>query len=85
MVSPSQEFVRSQGRSVSTHLTFLTEGSETASFRSYFDNWPQTVEPKLYEDGRGKVAGCALMQQTLKKKKIEYLSRLFLVVVAVFF
>ncbi|XP_052185182.1 villin-1 isoform X2 [Diospyros lotus] len=55
-IASVEEFVRSQGRSVSTHLTFLTEGSETASFRSYFDNWPQTVEPKLYEDGRGKVA-----------------------------
>ncbi|KAF5930828.1 hypothetical protein HYC85_031701 [Camellia sinensis] len=46
----STDFVRSQGRSVGTHLTFLTEGSETALF-----SWP-TVEPKLYEEGRGKVA-----------------------------
>ncbi|XP_028103644.1 villin-1 [Camellia sinensis] len=54
-ISAVEDFVRSQGRSVGTHLTFLTEGSETALFRSYFDSWP-TVEPKLYEEGRGKVA-----------------------------
>ncbi|KAL6967660.1 actin filament capping, variant 2 [Sarracenia purpurea var. burkii] len=56
-ISAVEDFVRSQGRSLCTHLTFLTEGSETASFRSYFDSWPTTVvEPKLYEEGRGKVA-----------------------------
>ncbi|XP_058198853.1 villin-1 [Rhododendron vialii] len=55
-ISVVEDFVRSQGRSVGTHITFLTEGSETALFRSYFDRWPQKVEPKLYEEGRGKVA-----------------------------
>lgn len=55
-ISAVEDFVRSQGRSVGTHITFLTEGSETALFRSHFDKWPQKVEPKLYEEGRGKVA-----------------------------
>lgn len=64
-----QDFVRSQGRSVGTHITFLTEGSETTLFRSYFDRWPQKVEPKLYEEGRGKVAGVFVMQQSYTKKK----------------
>lgn len=52
-----QDFVRSQDRSIDTRLTFLTEGSETASFKSYFGDWPEKAEPKLYEEGRGKVAG----------------------------
>ncbi|CAK9157135.1 unnamed protein product, partial [Ilex paraguariensis] len=55
-ISAVEDFLRSQGRSVGTHLTFLAEGSETAIFRSYFGDWPQTLEPKLYEEGRGKVA-----------------------------
>ncbi|XP_012067717.1 villin-1 isoform X2 [Jatropha curcas] len=49
------DFLRSQSRSTTTHLTFLTEGFETSVFRSYFESWPR-VEPKLYEEGRGKVA-----------------------------
>lgn len=52
-----QEILRSQGRSDCTHLTFLTEGTETALFRSNFRDWPQFVQPKLYEEGREKVAG----------------------------
>lgn len=55
-----QDFLRNQGRSAGTHSTFITEGLEPAKFRSYFDNWPQTVETKLYEEGRGKVAGAIL-------------------------
>ncbi|XAR60727.1 hypothetical protein NMG60_11034210 [Bertholletia excelsa] len=55
-ISAVEDFVRAQGKSASTHLTFLTQGTETALFKSYFDNWPQTVEPKLYEEGREKVA-----------------------------
>lgn len=55
-ISAVEDFVRSEGRSVGTHTTFLTEGSETALFRSYFENWPQTVDQKLYDEGRGKVA-----------------------------
>uniref|UniRef100_A0A5B7BTK7 Putative villin-1 isoform X1 n=1 Tax=Davidia involucrata TaxID=16924 RepID=A0A5B7BTK7_DAVIN len=55
-ISVVEDFLRSQGRSIGIHLTFLTERSETALFRSYFAGWPETVEPKLYEDGRGKVA-----------------------------
>ncbi|XP_059429966.1 villin-1 isoform X2 [Corylus avellana] len=55
-ISASEDFLRNQDRSTGTQLTFLTEGLESAIFRSYFDNWPQKVEPKLYEEGRGKVA-----------------------------
>ncbi|KAJ6309960.1 hypothetical protein OIU76_014827 [Salix suchowensis] len=52
----TEDLLRNQGRSMTTHLTFLTQGLETSIFRSYFKNWPQVVEPKLYEEGRGKVA-----------------------------
>ncbi|PNT19567.2 hypothetical protein POPTR_009G045000v4 [Populus trichocarpa] len=55
-ISVTEDLLRNQGRSMATHLTFLTEGLETSIFRSYFKNWPQVVEPKLYEEGRGKVA-----------------------------
>ncbi|XP_061959519.1 villin-1 isoform X1 [Populus nigra] len=55
-ISVTEDLLRNQGRSMTTHLTFLTEGLETSIFRSYFKNWPQVVEPKLYEEGRGKVA-----------------------------
>ncbi|GJV50106.1 villin-1 isoform X1 [Tanacetum coccineum] len=55
-ISAAEDFLRAQERPVNTHLAFLTEGSETAIFKSYFDDWPQTVETKLYEEGRGKVA-----------------------------
>ncbi|XP_065879796.1 villin-1 isoform X2 [Euphorbia lathyris] len=54
-ISVIEGFLRDQGRSTATHLTFLTEGLETSIFRSYFESWPK-VEPKLYEEGRGKVA-----------------------------
>ncbi|WCJ29222.1 villin-like 1 [Euphorbia peplus] len=54
-ISAIEGFLRDQGRSTATHLTFLTEGLETSIFRSYFESWPK-VEPKLYEEGRGKVA-----------------------------
>ncbi|XP_019167794.1 PREDICTED: villin-1 [Ipomoea nil] len=55
-ISAAEEILRSQGRSDCTHLTFLTEGTETALFRSNFRDWPQFVQPKLYEEGREKVA-----------------------------
>ncbi|OIW09546.1 hypothetical protein TanjilG_30865 [Lupinus angustifolius] len=52
----SCEYVRNEGRSNRTHLTFLSEGLESPIFRSFFANWPKTVEPRLYEEGREKVA-----------------------------
>ncbi|KAL4558345.1 hypothetical protein LXL04_036544 [Taraxacum kok-saghyz] len=61
-ISSAEDFLRAQERPVNTHLAFLTEGSETAIFKSYFDDWPRTVAPKLYEEGRGKVA--AMFKQT---------------------
>ncbi|TKY47120.1 Villin-1 protein [Spatholobus suberectus] len=51
-----EDFVRNEGRSNKTHLTFLSEGFESTIFRSYFTNWPKTVEPRLYEEGKEKVA-----------------------------
>ncbi|XP_021891713.1 villin-1 isoform X2 [Carica papaya] len=55
-ISASEDFLRDQGRSNGTHLTFLTEGLESAVFRSFFDGWPQIVETRLYDEGREKVA-----------------------------
>ncbi|KAK7289772.1 hypothetical protein RIF29_03698 [Crotalaria pallida] len=51
-----EEFVRNEGRSNRSYLTFLSEGLESPIFRSYFADWPKTVEPRLYEEGREKVA-----------------------------
>ncbi|KAG0475110.1 hypothetical protein HPP92_014796 [Vanilla planifolia] len=55
-ISTIEEFMHQQDRSASIQTTFLTEGSETAKFKSHFCNWPQTVTPSLYIEGRGKVA-----------------------------
>ncbi|XP_058759875.1 villin-1-like [Vicia villosa] len=55
-IKAAEDFVRNEGRSSKTHLTFLSEGLESTVFRSHFTNWPKTVEPKLYEEGREKVA-----------------------------
>lgn len=66
---PIQEFMRSEGRPINIQLTVLTEGSETAIFRSYFDDWPEKVEIKLYEEGRGKVAGsCTVSESKIRKR-----------------
>ncbi|OMO84328.1 Villin headpiece [Corchorus capsularis] len=55
-ISAAEDFLRKQDRSNGTHVTFLTEGLETSMFKSYFNSWPQTVETKLYDEGREKVA-----------------------------
>lgn len=55
-ISATEDFLRNEGRSTSTHVTLLTEGLETARFKSNFVNWPKKEELKLYEEGRGKVA-----------------------------
>ncbi|KAK8679810.1 hypothetical protein V6N13_145244 [Hibiscus sabdariffa] len=55
-ISAAEDFLRKQDRSNGTHLTFLTEGLETSIFKSYFNSWPQTVDTKLYDEGREKVA-----------------------------
>ncbi|OVA02671.1 Villin headpiece [Macleaya cordata] len=55
-ISALEVILNSQDRSTGNHIIFLTEGSETAIFKSYFDGWPQTVGLNLYEEGRGKVA-----------------------------
>ncbi|XP_049933743.1 villin-1 isoform X2 [Nymphaea colorata] len=51
-----EDTIHSQGRSRSTNVTFLTEGSETVKFTTYFDCWPQVFAQSLYEEGKGKVA-----------------------------
>ncbi|CAK8565915.1 unnamed protein product [Lathyrus sativus] len=55
-IKAAEDFVRNEGRSSKTHLTFLSEGLESTVFRSHFTNWPKTAEPRLYEEGREKVA-----------------------------
>ncbi|XP_048504657.1 villin-1 isoform X3 [Beta vulgaris subsp. vulgaris] len=55
-VTATEDFLRSQGRSTRTLVTVLTEGSETPKYKSYFAGWPPTDNPKLYEEGKGKVA-----------------------------
>ncbi|XP_071737928.1 villin-1-like isoform X2 [Rutidosis leptorrhynchoides] len=61
-ISAAEDFLRDHEKPVNIHLAFLTEGSETAIFKSYFDDWPRIVVQKLYEEGRGKVA--AMFKQT---------------------
>lgn len=51
-------------------VTVLTEGSETPKFKTYFVGWPQTDNPKLYEEGKGKVAGN--FSEMTHKKKLLY-------------
>ncbi|XP_077238711.1 villin-like 1 [Tasmannia lanceolata] len=77
-ISATEEIVSSQGRSTSTHITFLTEGSETAKFRSYFDVWPQTDVSNLYDEGRGKVAALFKHQGYDVKEIPEEDSQLFI-------
>ncbi|XP_022871797.1 villin-4-like, partial [Olea europaea var. sylvestris] len=39
-----------------SHVVQVIEGFETVMFRSKFDNWPQSTNVTVSEDGRGKVA-----------------------------
>ncbi|KAL2465807.1 Villin-4 [Abeliophyllum distichum] len=39
-----------------SHVIRVIEGFETVMFRSKFDNWPQSTNVAVSEDGRGKVA-----------------------------
>ncbi|KAK4779797.1 hypothetical protein SAY87_015903 [Trapa incisa] len=55
-ISATEDFLRSEDRSSGTRVTLLTEGLETAAFRSHFVNWPHKLDVNLYEEGRGKVA-----------------------------
>ncbi|CAI9754770.1 unnamed protein product [Fraxinus pennsylvanica] len=49
------ELLHSLDRSKS-HVIRVIEGFETVMFRSKFDNWPQSTNVTVSEDGRGKVA-----------------------------
>ncbi|KAL0339668.1 UNVERIFIED_CONTAM: Villin-3 [Sesamum radiatum] len=61
VVRLKQDFVASQNRPKSTHITRLIQGYETHSFKSNFDSWPSGSAPSVAEEGRGKVA--ALLKQ----------------------
>ncbi|MCD9643929.1 Villin-3, partial [Datura stramonium] len=51
----AEEYLSSQNRPKSTHVTRLIQGYETHSFKSNFDSWPSGSAPAA-EEGRGKVA-----------------------------
>ncbi|KAL0316811.1 UNVERIFIED_CONTAM: Villin-3 [Sesamum radiatum] len=57
----AEDFLASQNRPKSTHITRLIQGYETHSFKSNFDSWPLGSAPSVAEEGRGKVA--ALLKQ----------------------
>ncbi|KAK4412947.1 Villin-2 [Sesamum alatum] len=60
-IQVAEDFVASQNRPKSTHITRLIQGYETHSFKSNFDSWPSGSAPSVAEEGRGKVA--ALLKQ----------------------
>lgn len=51
-----QEFVASEKRPPSTHVTHIIEGFEIPQFKALFEKWPVS-QSSLTEEGRGKVAG----------------------------
>ncbi|KAG8648905.1 hypothetical protein MANES_08G051200v8 [Manihot esculenta] len=57
----AEEFIVSQNRPKSTHITRVIQGYETYSFKSNFDSWPAGSAAPGAEEGRGKVA--ALLKQ----------------------
>ncbi|KAL7092879.1 hypothetical protein ACP275_11G009200 [Erythranthe tilingii] len=57
----TEDFLASQNRPKSTHITRLIQGYETRSFKSSFDSWPAGSAPSVAEEGRGKVA--AMLKQ----------------------
>ncbi|XP_075109954.1 villin-2 [Nicotiana tabacum] len=59
-IQAAEEYLTSQNRPKSTHVTRLIQGYETHSFKSSFDSWPSGSVPAA-EEGRGKVA--ALLKQ----------------------
>ncbi|XP_047959712.1 villin-3 isoform X1 [Salvia hispanica] len=60
-IQVAEDFVASQNRPKSTHITRLIQGYETHSFKSNFDSWPSGSAAPVAEEGRGKVA--ALLKQ----------------------
>ncbi|KAL0544138.1 hypothetical protein IC582_019250 [Cucumis melo] len=60
-IQVAEEFVASQNRPRSTHITRLIQGYETHSFKSNFGSWPAGSAASGAEEGRGKVA--ALLKQ----------------------
>nr|CAB3460266.1 unnamed protein product [Digitaria exilis] len=51
-----EDYVHSQGRSLSVRTVIVSEGHETVDFKLHFQHWPKIVEIKLYDAGREKVA-----------------------------
>ncbi|KAF8725922.1 hypothetical protein HU200_020490 [Digitaria exilis] len=51
-----EDYVHSQGRSLSVRTVVVSEGHETVDFKLHFQHWPKIVEIKLYDAGREKVA-----------------------------
>ncbi|KAL3632481.1 Villin-3 [Castilleja foliolosa] len=60
-IGAAEDFLASQNRPKSTHITRVIQGYETHSFKSNFDSWPSGSSPSVAEEGRGKVA--ALLKQ----------------------
>ncbi|KAL3637230.1 Villin-3 [Castilleja foliolosa] len=60
-IRAAEDFLASQNRPKSTHITRVIQGYETHSFKSNFDSWPSGSAPSVAEEGRGKVA--ALLKQ----------------------
>ncbi|KAL8493979.1 hypothetical protein ACS0TY_024960 [Phlomoides rotata] len=60
-IQAAEDFVASQNRPKSTHITRLIQGYETHSFKANFDSWPSGSAAPVAEEGRGKVA--ALLKQ----------------------
>ncbi|KAL3625542.1 Villin-3 [Castilleja foliolosa] len=60
-IQAAEDFVYSQNRPKSTHITRLIQGHETHAFKSNFDSWPLGSASTVVEEGRGKVA--ALLKQ----------------------
>ncbi|KAG4996719.1 hypothetical protein JHK85_028158 [Glycine max] len=60
-----EEFVASQNRPKSTRITRIIQGYEPHSFKSNFDSWPSGSASTSAEEGRGKVAGPAILTSEL--------------------
>ncbi|KAG0607331.1 hypothetical protein M758_8G020200 [Ceratodon purpureus] len=62
-VSTVEGLITDQKRPKHTQITRIIEGFETLEFRSYFDKWSFNGQHPVSEEGRGKVAGTALLKQ----------------------
>nr|DAD42434.1 TPA_asm: hypothetical protein HUJ06_000664 [Nelumbo nucifera] len=65
----AEEFISSQNRPKSTHITRVVQGYETHFFKSNFESWPSGSGTSGAEDGRSRVAAM-LKQQGVNVKGI---------------